>query len=56
VLLESEQLSLQQRQLLGQAIMLEEDDWFDWKAALEMLEGGISASLNLSPSPSRRAR
>lgn len=41
VLLESEQLSSQQRQSLGQAIMREEDDWFDWKVALEMLESWL---------------
>ena len=41
VLLESDQLSPQQRQSLGQMIMLEEDDWFDWKAALEMLDSWL---------------
>lgn len=41
ILLESEQLSLQQRQSLGQAIMLEEDDWLDWKASLEMLDSWL---------------
>lgn len=41
VLLESDQLSPQQRQSLGQAIMLEEDDWLDWKAALEMLDSWL---------------
>jgi len=41
VLLETQQLSPQQRQSLGQAIMLEEDDWFDWKASLEMLDSWL---------------
>ncbi len=41
VLLETEQLSPQQRQVLGQAIMQEEDDWLDWKAAEEMLESWL---------------
>lgn len=31
-------LSQEQRQILGRAIMQEEDDWLDWKAAREMLE------------------
>ncbi|MEA2014437.1 MAG: hypothetical protein U9N38_03925 [Thermodesulfobacteriota bacterium] len=29
------------RQKLGQAIMQEEDDWLDWKAAQEMLKSWI---------------
>lgn len=37
VLLESGSLSLERRQVLGQAIMQEEDDWLDWKIAQEML-------------------
>ncbi len=41
VLLESGQLSPQQRQSLGQAIMLEEDDWLDWKASLDMLDSWL---------------
>ncbi len=41
VLLASEQLSPQQRQSLGQMIMLEEDDWLDWKATLEMLDSWL---------------
>jgi len=40
-LLESGTLSPEQRQVLGQAIMREEDDWLDWKVAQEMLEGWI---------------
>lgn len=41
VLLETEQFSPHQRQALGQAIMLEEDDFFDWKASLEMLDSWL---------------
>lgn len=41
VLLASEQLSPEQRQSLGQAIMREEDDWFDWKASLEMRDSWL---------------
>jgi len=41
VLLEMGELSPEQRQALGQAIMQEEDDWLDWKAAKEMLESWL---------------
>ena len=41
VLLESGNLSAEQRQVLGQAIMQEEDDWLDWKAAQEILESWL---------------
>lgn len=41
VLLESGDLSAEQRKTLGQAIMQEEDDSLDWKAAQEMLESWI---------------
>jgi hypothetical protein len=41
VLLESGDLSMEQRQVLGQAIMQEEDDWLDWKAVQEMLESWL---------------
>ena len=40
-LLESDALSQEQRQALGRAIMAEEDDWLDWKAAQEMLDNWI---------------
>jgi hypothetical protein len=40
-LLESGSLSTGQRRTLGQAIMQEEDDWLDWKAAQEMLESWL---------------
>lgn len=40
-LLEASQLEPGQRQALGQAVMREEDDWLDWKAALEMLENWL---------------
>jgi hypothetical protein len=40
-LLEASQLEPTQRQALGQAVMREEDDWLDWKAAEEMLENWL---------------
>ncbi len=40
-LLQGENLSPEQRQRLGQAVMQEEDDWFDWKMACEMLENWL---------------
>ena len=41
VLLEEGELSPEQRQVLGQAIMQEEDDWLDWKVGREMLESWL---------------
>jgi len=41
VLLEASSLEPSQRQTLGQAIMQEEDDWLDWKAAQEMLDNWL---------------
>lgn len=41
VLLEKGELSAEQRQALGQAIMQEEDEWLDWKSAQEMIESWI---------------
>lgn len=41
LLLERGELSPEQRQALGQAIMREEDDWLDWKVAQEMLESWL---------------
>lgn len=41
VLLEAGVLEPSQRQALGQAIMREEDDWLDWKAAQEMLDSWL---------------
>lgn len=35
--LECSDFSSEQRQTLGRAIMQEEEDWLDWKAAWEML-------------------
>lgn len=34
-------LTQEQQQTLGRAIMEEEDDWLDWKAAQEMLENWL---------------
>jgi hypothetical protein len=41
LLLETSQLTSQQRQALGRAVMQEEDDWLDWKAAQEMLDNWL---------------
>ena len=41
LLLEEGDLSPEQRQILGRAIMQEEDDWLDWKVAREMLESWL---------------
>ena len=41
VLIEKSELSAEKRQVLGQAIMQEEDDWLDWKVAQEMIESWI---------------
>jgi len=41
VLLQSGELSPEQCQILGRAVMQEEDDWFDWKVAREMLENWL---------------
>ena len=40
-LLEASQLEPSQRRSLGQAVMREEDDWLDWKAAQEMLDSWL---------------
>ncbi|HQY95174.1 hypothetical protein [Caldilinea sp.] len=40
-LLESSALAENRRRRLSQTIMLEEDDWIDWKAAHEMLESWL---------------
>lgn len=41
-LLTSGDLGPAQKQRLGQALMREEDDWLDWKAAQEMLDSWLS--------------
>lgn len=41
VMLETGNLSTEQRQALGRIIMQEEDDWLDWKVAKEMLESWL---------------
>ena len=41
ILLEQGELSPEQRQVLGRAIMQEEDDWLEWKVAREMLENWL---------------
>jgi hypothetical protein len=41
LLLEKGQLTVEQRRMLGQAIMQEEDDWLDWKVTGEMLESWL---------------
>ena len=47
VLLQSDELSSEQRQLLGRAVMQEEDDWLDWKVAIEMLENWLRRRQNV---------
>ena len=41
LILESGDISSEQRRVLGQAIMQEEDDILDWKASQEMLESWL---------------
>lgn len=41
VLLQSDELSSEQRQILGRAIMMEEEDGLDWKVARDMLESWL---------------
>ena len=43
-LLEKKTLPTEQLQTLNAAIMQEEDDWLDWKAAREMLENWLGLS------------
>lgn len=40
-MLQSEDLSPEQRKSLGRALMAEEDDWLDWKVATEMLQSRL---------------
>jgi hypothetical protein len=42
------QLSADEQRMLGQAVMLEEDDWMEWKAARAMLESwlGLDKAVN----------
>lgn len=46
-LLSSGQLSEEQKRSLGQAIMQEEDDWLDWKAAQEMLDSWLGLRVEI---------
>ena len=41
ILLQSDELSSEQRQVLGRIVMMEEDDWLDWKVARDMLESWL---------------
>ena len=41
VLLEKKSLPAEQLQALSASIMLDEDDWLDWKAARELLESWL---------------
>ena len=47
-LLSSGELSTEQKRNLGQALMLEEDDWLDWKATQEMLDSWLSINQEVS--------
>jgi len=49
VLLQKGDLSQEQRQTLGRAVMQEEDDWFDWKTATEMLESWFGIRQEMTP-------
>jgi len=49
VLLGQGELSAEQRQALGRAIMQEEDDWLDWKSAEEMIESWIGVNQEMAP-------
>jgi Arc/MetJ-type ribon-helix-helix transcriptional regulator len=40
-LLTSDTLSAEQRRVLGQAVMQEEDDWLEWKATQDILESWL---------------
>ncbi len=60
-LLTGGQLGPEQKRTLGQALMREEDDWLDWKAAQEMLDNWLDlrqevASARFSKSPDARGR
>ena len=41
LLLSSDRLDSEQRRVLGQAVMAEEDDWLEWKASQEMLDNWL---------------
>jgi len=41
-LLSNDQLDPQQKRRIAQAVMLEEEDWLDWKIARDFLEGWLS--------------
>jgi hypothetical protein len=47
-LLAAGRLSPDEQQALGQAVVLEEDDWMEWKATREMLESwlGLDKEVN----------
>ena len=47
-LLTSGELSAEQKRKLGQALMREEDDWLDWKATQEILDGWLSINQEVS--------
>ncbi len=41
-LLSNDQLDPQQKRRIAQAVMIEEEDWLDWKIARDFLEGWLS--------------
>ena len=47
-LLAAGQLSPDEQRTLGQAVMLEEDDWMEWKATREMLESWLGLNKEVS--------
>lgn len=44
--IQSPNLSPQQKKSLSQAIMIEEEDWMDWKVAYEMLDSWLGLKNN----------
>ncbi|MFH1563589.1 MAG: hypothetical protein ABIF11_09300 [Nitrospirota bacterium] len=44
--IQSSNLSPQQKKTTSQAIMIEEDDWMDWKVAYEMLDSWLGLKNN----------
>ncbi len=49
-LLGSETLTSEQRAVLGRAVMQEEDDWLEWKAANELLESWLGLRAEVAAS------
>lgn len=48
-LLSNGQLDPQQKRKVAQAVMLEEDDWLDWKIARDFLNGWLGLKAEAAP-------